>query len=125
MELARRLDQLTEAELAPVVQNALRNDQARPLTWEFDALDWTGNPSTVGLFRLTGIAQTNDGREIPWIVVLKVVADTDLTGDPLLDQFTHEPEGANYWRRESLAFSSGLLTGWPGPLVPVRLLWSR
>jgi hypothetical protein len=59
MELARRLDQLTEAELAPVVQNALRNDQAWPLTWEFDALDWTGNPSTVGLFRLTGIAQTD------------------------------------------------------------------
>jgi hypothetical protein len=120
MELARRLDQLTEAELAPVVQNALRNDQAWPLTWEFDALDWTGNPSTVGLFRLTGIAQTDGGREIPWTVVLKVVADTDLTGNPLIDQFTHEPEGANDWRREALAFSSGLLTGWPGPLIPVR-----
>ena len=51
--------------------------------------------------------------------MLKVVADTDF-GDPLIDQVTHEPEGTNYWRQEALAFSSGLLTGWPGPLVPVR-----
>jgi hypothetical protein len=119
VQLARPLDQLTAAELAPVVQNALRDDQAWPLTWEFDELDWTGNPSTVGLFRLTGRARTSGSREVPWIVVLKVVADTDF-GDPLIDQFTHEPEGMNYWRREALAFSSGLLTDWPGPLVPVR-----
>jgi hypothetical protein len=42
MELADRLHQLTAAELAPVVQNALRDDHAWPLTWEFDALEWTG-----------------------------------------------------------------------------------
>jgi hypothetical protein len=50
MEVAGRLHQLTAAELAPAVQNALRDDQAWPLTWEFEALDWTGNPATVGLF---------------------------------------------------------------------------
>jgi hypothetical protein len=44
MELAGRLHQLTAGELAPVVRNALRDDHAWPLTWEFDALDWTGNP---------------------------------------------------------------------------------
>jgi hypothetical protein len=27
---------------------------------------------------------------------------------------------SNYWKREALAFSSGLLIGWPGPLVPVH-----
>ena len=120
MEVAGRLHQLTAAELAPVVGNALRDDHAWPLTWEFDALDWTGNPATVGLFRLAGIARTSDGGEVPWIVVLKVVADVDLTGDPLIDRYTHEPEGSNYWKREALAFSSGLLIGWPGPLVPVH-----
>jgi hypothetical protein len=120
MEVAGRLQQLTAAELAPVVRNALRDDQAWPLTWEFDALDWTGNPATVGLFRLAGIARTSGGGEVPWIVVLKVVADVDLTGDPQIDRYTHEPEGINYWKREALAFSSGLLIGWPGPLVPVH-----
>lgn len=120
MELAGRLHQLTAAELAPVVKKALRDDHAWPLTWEFDALDWTGNPATVGLFRVAGIAGTSGGREVPWIMVLKVVADVDLTGDPLIDRYTHEPEGINYWKREALAFNSGLLIGWPGPLVPVR-----
>jgi hypothetical protein len=120
MELAGRLHQLTAGELAPVVRNALRDDHAWPLTWEFDALDWTGNPATVGLFRLAGIARTSGGGEVPWTVVLKVVADVDLTGDPLIDRSTHEPEGSNYWKREALAFSSGLLIGWPGPLVPVH-----
>ena len=120
MEVAGRLQQLTAAELAPVVQNALRDDHAWPLSWEFDALDWTGNPATVGLFRLAGIARTSGGGEVPWIVVLKVVADVDLTGDPQIDRYTHEPEGINYWKREALAFSSGLLIGWPGPLVPVH-----
>ena len=120
MELAGRLHQLTAAELAPVVKKALRDDHAWPLTWEFDALDWTGNPATVGLFRLAGIARTSGGGEVPWIMVLKVVADVDLTGDPLVDRYTHEPEGINYWKREALAFNSGLLIDWPGPLVPVH-----
>jgi hypothetical protein len=120
MELAGRLHQLTAAELAPVVKKALRDDHAWPLTWEFDALDWTGNPATVGLFRLAGIARTSGGGEVPWTVVLKVVADVDLTGDPLVDRYTHEPEGINYWKREALAFNSGLLIDWPGPLVPVH-----
>jgi Phosphotransferase enzyme family len=119
MELARPLDQVTAAELAPVVQSALRDDQAWPLTWKIDELDWTGNPATVGLFRLSGRARISEGGEVPWMVVLKVVADTDF-GDAIIDHFTHEPEGMNYWRREALAFSSGLLAGWPGPLVPVR-----
>lgn len=51
--------------------------------------------------------------------MLKVVADTALTGDQSIDEYTHEPDGFNYWKREALAYSSGLLTGWPGPLVPV------
>ena len=68
MELAGRLHQLTAAELAPVVQNAMRDDHAWPLTWEFDALDWPGNPATVGLFRLAGIARTGRGGEVPWIL---------------------------------------------------------
>ena len=52
-------------------------------------------------------------------MVLKVVADVDLTGDPLIDRLPTN-EGINYWKREALAFSSGLLIGWPGPLVPVH-----
>jgi hypothetical protein len=58
MELAGRLDQLTAAELAPIVRRAVGDSQAWPLTWEFDTIDWTGNLATVALIRLTGMAQT-------------------------------------------------------------------
>jgi hypothetical protein len=54
-------------------------------------------PCHFGLFRLAGIARSSGGGEVPWIVVLKVVADVDLTGDPVIDRFTHEPEGINYF----------------------------
>ena len=84
MELPTRLHQLTASDLAPVVRQALGDSQAWPLTWELDALDWTGNPATVALIRLAGIARTKEDREVPWIVVLKVAADTDMTGDPLI-----------------------------------------
>jgi hypothetical protein len=115
MELAGRLHQLTAAELAPVVQDALRDDHAWPLTWEFDALDWTGNPATVGLFRLAGIARTSGGGEVPWIVVLKVVADVDLTGDPLIDRYTHEPEGLTIGSEKRWPSVLGCSSAGPGP----------
>jgi hypothetical protein len=66
------------------------------------------------------MARTQQGRDVPWLVVLKVVMDTDVSGDPLIYQHTHHPQGLNYWKREALAFRSGLLTGLPGPLIPVR-----
>lgn len=121
MELTARLDQLKEAELAPVVRKVLGDDQAWPLSWNFEALDWKAvNPATAGLFTVTGTAQTSANRELPWIAVLKVVADIDLTGSPLDNDYIHQPQDWNYWKREALAFRSGLLSGWPGPLVPVR-----
>jgi hypothetical protein len=102
MELAGRLDQLTAAELAPIVRRAVGDSQAWPLTWEFDTVDWTGNPATVALIRLTGMAQTKEGREVSWIVVLKVVADTDMSGDPLIDQYTHGIDRRVYQRSAGL-----------------------
>jgi hypothetical protein len=43
--------------------------------------------------------------------VLKVVADTALTGDQSIDEYTHEPDGFNYWKREALAYGSGFAYG--------------
>ena len=104
MALAGRLHRLTAAELAPVVRNALRDDHAWPLTWEFDGLDWTGNPATVGLFRLAGIARTSGGEEVPVDCVSQSCGGRRFDRDPLIDRYTHEPEGINYWKREALAF---------------------
>jgi hypothetical protein len=59
---------------------------------------------------------------VPWVVVLKIVGDVDFTGHPLDQDYMHNPEDWNYWQREALAFESGLLGKWPGPMRPVRTL---
>ena len=122
MEIADRLGALTAADLAPVVRRALRNEQAWPLDWELESLNWAAvNPATLGLYRLSGLAEVGRNSE-PWAVVVKVVGDVDLAGTPLHTGFLHHPQDWNYWKREAVAFRSGLLDGWPGPLVPVRCL---
>ena len=123
MEVAERLGVLTAADLAPVVRQALRNEEAWPLSWEVESLDWAAvNPATLGLYRLSGRARVGGSEDVAWAAVLKVVGDVDLAGTPLDDGFLHEPQDWNYWKREAVAFRSGLLDGWPGPLVPVRCL---
>ena len=123
MDLAKRLGSVTAQELAPVVRQALRNEAVWPLSWETESMGWAAvNPATIALYRLTGRATTGSGEELAWAVVLKVVNDVDLAGTPLDVGFLHDPQDWNYWKREAVAFRSGLLTGWPGPLVPVRCL---
>ena len=123
MDLQERLDGLTAVELAPVVRQALGADGAWPSSWQVQSLGWAAvNPATRGLYRLTGLARVGPHEDVAWAAVLKVVGDVDLAGTPLDVGFLHHPEDWNYWRREAVAFQSGLLDGWPGPLVPVRCL---
>jgi hypothetical protein len=106
-----------------VVREALWNGEAWPLSWEIESLNWAAvNPATLGLYRLTGRARVGSSEDVGWAAVLKVVGDVDLAGTPLNDGFLHDPQDWNYWKREAAAFASGLLDGWPGPLVPVRCL---
>ena len=115
--LPDRVESLSLEALTPVVRRALGDDQLSVLTREVSQLDWAAiNPITRGLFRISGTARMSSGDIAPWLVVLKVVGDADLieTG------YCHEPADWNYWKREALAFRSGLLDGWSGPLRPVR-----
>jgi hypothetical protein len=118
MEILRdRVEALSVEALLPVVRRALADDQLGVLGREVSQLGWAAiNPITRGLFRISGTARRSSGDITPWLVVLKVVGDADLidTG------YCHEPTDWNYWKREALAFRSGLLDGWPGPLWPVR-----
>jgi len=96
---------------------------AWPVSWDVVSLGWAAvNPATLGLYRLTGLAKVGSRDDVDWAVVLKVVGDVDLAGSPLDVGYLHDPQDLNYWKREAVAFESGLLDGWPGPLVPVRCL---
>ena len=123
MDIGERLGHLTASELAPVVRHALGEEMAWPVSWAAESLGWAAvNPATLGLYRLTGLAKVGSRDAVDWAVVLKVVGDVELGGSPLDMGFLHDPQDFNYWKREALAFDSGLLDGWPGPLVPVRCL---
>jgi hypothetical protein len=118
MEVLRdRVENLSLEALSPIVRQVLDDDQLLVLDREVSEFALTAtNPTTRGLFRIGGTARKRDGETVSWLVVLKVIGDVDLidTG------YSHEPRDWNYWKREALAFRSGLLDDSTGPLWPVR-----
>ena len=112
---------LTVEQLAPVVRRALGVPAARPLEWSCEPLDVDlANPLTAGLFRVVGSAEVARGAVAPWRVILKVVEHPDFTGTSLESGYAELPQDWNYWRREVLAYRSGLLERFTWPLRAVR-----
>ena len=112
---------LTVEQLAPVVSRALDVPAARPLDWSCEPLDVDlVNPLTAGLYRVVGSAQVGPGAVAPWRLILKVVEHPDFTGTSLESGYAELPQDWNYWRREVLAYRSGLLERFTWPLRAVR-----
>lgn len=96
---------LDRAALTPVVRRALGSPTAGVSSWEARPLRDQWNPVTGGLYRVRGTASGADG-PAPWSVVLKVCRDPGL-------ERNRDPRHPGYWRREYLAYSSGLLADLP------------
>ena len=102
------LEQLKAMDLA-VLTEAVRKDQLDP---DLVILDWTVEPivhelltdTTSGLFRFTGHGHSAKGNR-PWTVVLKCINNPKLS--------SQHPREATYWRREIMAYQSGLLEALP------------
>jgi hypothetical protein len=123
MDVLDRLRSMTAEDLAPIVQRALGIEGAWPSSWSCTPLSTAlVNPVTVGLFRLEGEATVRGQSPVPWIVVLKVVADVDFAGSGLADGYSQRPEDWNYWNREAVVYRSGFLDHFKGPLTAVRCL---
>jgi hypothetical protein len=109
------LASLSSIDLA-VLTAVIRQDQRSPA---FELIDWTVAPlshhkiiaTTGGLYCFSGHGYDAEG-ERPWSVVLKIVNGS---GDDNQDQ-----RHGTYWRREVLAFESGLLNRLPRPVVAPR-----
>lgn len=76
------------------------------------------NPVTAGLYRISGQASSHSSCEPDWTVVLKLLRQPDDAPAWLRDR----PDQWNYWQRELLAYTSGLLTSFCGDLVVPRYL---
>ena len=113
-EFSARLQAVDQAILTPFVRDVVENDTV-------DVVDWTIIPvtggatqdtgRTYGLYRFKGTAQIQD-RIVPWSLILKARSGS-LRG-------SQDPSNWGYWKREVLAYQSGLLTDLPGNIVAPR-----
>ena len=105
LEMLRQID-------PNVLAGYVRQDQG---SHSFELLDWTVNPmshdkiirTTGGLYRFTGQG-VEAGATRPWSIVLKILNDPR-------DRCQDRDEWC-YWKRELLAFESGMLNDLPDPI---------
>jgi hypothetical protein len=97
--------------------------------WTYTRLRSSLGPATGGLFRVHGTAHVSDAGTaedsgvvhggLDWSAVLKVLRPP---ADPRRVSAARKPGHGSYWRREALAYGSGILRDLPGGLVAPRCL---
>lgn len=121
MNASPPLPEINSFALAQRVGRTVGSADAALGGWQCIALDHhVINPVSGGLFRVTGTADAG-GVTLPWSFVLKIIGrPAEETGVwASSDDITHW----NYWRREALAYRSGLLpTNEEGGLTTPRLV---
>jgi hypothetical protein len=96
------VQQLDPAALTLLVRRAHGDDELVLDSWQVAPIGYPNlSPDSRGLFRVTGTARCVD-RSLSWSLILKVFV---APADPALD----DPGQSFYWRRESLAYRSGIL----------------
>ncbi len=111
----KRLRAVDRALLTPLVQHALRKETAEVLQWAFQPAHGGFADQTVGgygTYRFWGQARV-EADVVSWSLMLKVLGRSPNVGsDDLADW--------HYWKREILAYQSGLLTNLPGGIAAPR-----
>jgi len=114
------MQELEAAELVPIVTQIIDHPHIDHLDWDVHRVSGVGGSEMsggLGIFRLIGSAHVV-GQIYPWSVIVKVVTGSNSTGDPTGTYQT--PSAWNYWKREILAYRSGILAALPGNLAGPR-----
>jgi hypothetical protein len=121
------LDGLDRAALLEPVRQALGDAAVGIDAWDVRRIGAIElNPVTGGIFRLCGTASSASApaATLPWSLVLKVARapedGTVLVGRPLPSGWGRDATHSDYWRREALAYHSGVLNDLGGGLVAPR-----
>jgi hypothetical protein len=108
--IEEQLQAIDGTTLTPLVKRALDREDVRVADWRSQPI-YGGVEMGSSLYRFSGGAQAA-GAVIPWTLILKIVqAPPGENGDP---------QGVKYWKREALAYRSGLLSSLPGDLAAPR-----
>lgn len=97
-----------ESDLAPFVAQVVGKQDCEVVEWQVQRLSGGGSDYAgggLGVYRLSGFART-DGQMLPWALIVKVASGSNPTGSV-------DPAEWNYWKREVLAYRSGILNELP------------
>jgi hypothetical protein len=96
-------------DVVDVVRKALGSERVDVLDWQAELVGGGLGPVTHGVYKVSGKAW-DGGREVAWSVILKVLKVREAGVQPAFDDEAHPL----YWKREALAYGSGLLDNLPG-----------
>lgn len=114
-EFQRRFEAVDDTTLTPLVRQALSNDAPEIVRWNTKVLSGGFARETVGgygTYCFEGLARANE-EIVSWSLILKTIGKTPNAG-------SQDPQDWNYWKREILAYQSGLLVDLPGQFSAPR-----
>ena len=83
--------------------------------WQVQPLSASSGAATAGVYRVSGTV-TDDGTHLEWALVLKIIRPAAAAWNPTAREIDHPI----YWKREALAYASGLLDDLPGDIAAPR-----
>lgn len=119
---ASRHNALDRDDVIGPVRRALGDAAAEVIDWRDEPLAYTNRtPVSDGVYRVAGHARTRGGAR-PWSLILKIAHSPAGRSWPdgrrVPEGWGADPAHTQYWRREALAYRSGLLDDLPGVVAP-------
>ena len=112
-----QLQSIDSATLTPLVRQALGDETAEVTGWDAQQVHGGGQIRS-GIYRFSGKGRSQ-GATVSWSLILKVIRPRS-GGDDLSHWGHDDPSHFGYWKREILAYQSGLLDDLPGGLAAPR-----
>lgn len=110
-DIKTQVESVDRQTIAELVRQIVYHDDFEVLDWNVAPISFYElNPTTGGLYRLK-IAGNEHSQPVSWSVVLKIALE---------DKDNPDPSYWNYWKREFLAYQSGLLGELSGGLIAPR-----
>lgn len=103
------LETIDAVMLTSLVRQSIQRDNAEIIDWKIEMLHG-GLSLNSNIHRFSGTAREED-KVLPWSLILKIIRSPDGQDDPT---------SLNYWKREALAYQSGLLDQLPGIVCAPR-----
>jgi Choline/ethanolamine kinase len=103
------------AVLTRAVCAALDRGSAAIERWQVRPLSGSSGAATAGIYRVSGTA-ADRGTRLDWVLILKIIRPAAAAWNPAAREIDHPI----YWKREALAYQSGLIADLPGDIIAPR-----